>query len=144
MCSIGIALGRGGRRGYECDPEAVKTPGACEEPHSATDEAFGSDESSALLLARDRCMFLRLARLHSMASCAGHRPEGRLPMRAASRCAGGCDARQRMTGVCAGSLHVVAMLVVLPMHGWIIATGRSTMLLRMTLGKGNCRVGKCT
>ena len=49
-----------------------------------------------------------------------------------------------MTGVCAGSLHVVAMLVVLPMHGWIIATGRSTMLLRMTLGKGNCRVGKCT
>ena len=25
MCSIGIALGRGGRRGYECDPEAVKT-----------------------------------------------------------------------------------------------------------------------
>ncbi len=119
----------------EHDAEAVESPGAHEGSHSATGEAWGSDESSALLLARDRCIFFRRACLHSMALCACHRPEDRLPMRAASRCAAVYDSQHRMTGVLAGSLHAIAVLVVLPMHGWIIAAGRATMLGQMTIGR---------
>ncbi len=49
-----------------------------------------------------------------------------------------------MAGVREGSLHVIAVLVVLPMHGRIIGIGRAIVLLLTTLGNGNCRLSKCT